>query len=81
MGAILDAVKLALQEEGFCVTKTFIGRTRYLMVGEERKVMVRIDNDNFQIYGDSKLRIPLAHPDSIQMLINHLTEELGLAIV
>lgn len=80
MEEIFDAIKLALEEEGFHVIKDFIGRNRYLMIDGAHKVMIRIYNDNFHINGGARLLIPLAHPDSIQMLINHLTEELGLAI-
>lgn len=76
MEEVLGAIKLALSEEGFTIDHKLIGKHRYLIVQSphhpnRRKLVGIVNNHN-----NPDFIIPLAHPQSLEHLIAHLTESL-----
>ncbi len=77
MEEILGALWLALCEEGLTVHRKTVGKHFYLLVtkvdGGSEMVTVTPDGSTASVPGSPSFLIPLAHPHSIERLIDHLT--------
>lgn len=85
MEEILGALGLALSEEGLTVHKKTVGKHSYLLAtkddGQTEMVTVTPDGGTASVPGSPSFLIPLAHPESIERLIDHLTNQLVPATV